>query len=63
MELIKHTLGINVDKRRNGYFNLAYPIASLSDPAPPKCTKSVEFDPITYGPIKAIPEGFSTWDF
>jgi ubiquitin-activating enzyme E1 len=62
MELIKHTMGVKVENRRNSWVNLALPNALFSEPMPPLWVTSMEYDPIMMGPVKAIPDKFSTWD-
>jgi hypothetical protein len=47
---------------RNTFMNLAINVYSASEPAPPKRTKSVANDPISMGPVRALPEGFTRWD-
>ena len=34
----------------------------MSEPAEPKKTKSVAYDAVAMGPVKAVPEGFTRWD-
>jgi ubiquitin-activating enzyme E1 len=51
-----------VEEFKNAFVNLALPLWLLSEPLPPLQTKSKEYDPIIMGPVKAKPEGFTTWD-
>eukprot|EP00932_Pfiesteria_piscicida_P005170 SRR837773.1508.p1 GENE.SRR837773.1508~~SRR837773.1508.p1 ORF type:complete len:573 (-),score=102.74 SRR837773.1508:24-1721(-) len=51
-----------VDDFKNAFVNLALPLWLLSEPMPPLKTCSKEFDPIVQGPVRAKPEGFSSWD-
>ena len=51
-----------IEDFKNAFFNLALPMVVLSEPLPPSQTKSVDYDPIAAGPIRAKPEGFTTWD-
>eukprot|EP00478_Filoreta_tenera_P000592 GABV01000597.1.p1 GENE.GABV01000597.1~~GABV01000597.1.p1 ORF type:complete len:400 (-),score=152.82 GABV01000597.1:17-1132(-) len=63
LELYKLLLGLDVDKFKNSFCNLGISqMLNMAEPMEPKRTKSVDLDPVTYMPIKAIPEGFSTWD-
>jgi len=50
------------DDFKNAFVNLALPLWLLSEPLPPLQTKSKEYDPIIMGPVRAKPEGFTTWD-
>lgn len=47
---------------KNAFVNLGLPLFVLSEPLPPLQTKSVDYDPVAAGPVKAKPEGFTTWD-
>ena len=47
---------------RNTFMNLAINVYAMSEPAPPKRTTSVANDPISMGPVRALPEGFTRWD-
>merc|ERR1719221_863889 len=51
-----------VDEFKNGFVNLALPLWVMSEPLPPLQTKSKDHDPVIMGPVRAKPEGFSTWD-
>mmetsp|Transcript_100648 Transcript_100648/g.285194 ORF Transcript_100648/g.285194 Transcript_100648/m.285194 type:complete len:1034 (-) Transcript_100648:329-3430(-) len=51
-----------VDDFKNAFVNLALPLWVMSEPLPPFQTKSKEYDPVIMGPVRARPEGFSTWD-
>lgn len=54
--------GAPVERLRNTFMNLAINAYQSSEPAPPKRTKSVAMDPISMGPVKAMPEGFTRWE-
>jgi ubiquitin-activating enzyme E1 len=62
VELYKRALEFDVDKFRNCFINLALPLFVFSEPMPPNRIKSKDYDPISMGPVKAYPEGFTTWD-
>ena len=47
---------------RNSFVNLALPVWILSEPLPPIKTTSKDMDPITGGPLRAKPEGFTPWE-
>jgi len=47
---------------KNAFVNLALPLWVLSEPMPPKKTCSKDHDPIIMGPVRAKPEGFTSWD-
>jgi len=51
-----------VEDFKNAFVTLALPLWVLSEPLPPLKTVSKEHDPIVMGPVKARPEGFTTWD-
>jgi Ubiquitin fold domain len=62
IEFYKTLFAAPVEKLRNTFMNLAINAYQSSEPAPPKRTKSVAMDPISMGPVKALPEGFTRWD-
>jgi len=51
-----------VEMFKNAFVNLALPLWLMSEPLPPMQTKSKDHDPIIMGPVRAKPEGFTTWD-
>ena len=51
-----------IDDFKNAFVSLALPLWVLSEPLPPVKTTSKEHDPIVMGPVKARPEGFTSWD-
>jgi ubiquitin-activating enzyme E1 len=51
-----------VEDFKNAFVNLALPLWVMSEPLPPLKTNSKDHDPIIMGPVKAKPEGFTTWD-
>ncbi|OMJ80020.1 hypothetical protein SteCoe_19844 [Stentor coeruleus] len=62
VELYKLHIHADIEKFRNIFVNLGVNIIVMSEPQPPMRTKSKDYDPIVMGPIKAYPEGFSTWE-
>lgn len=61
VELYKLHIHDDIEKFRNTFVNLGVSLIVMSEPQPPLCTKSKDYDPIVMGPVKAYPEGFSTW--
>lgn len=47
---------------KNAFVNLALPLWVMSEPLPPLKSTSRDHDPIVMGPVKAKPEGFTSWD-
>lgn len=62
VELYKLMFETDVEKYKNTFANLGINIILFSEPLPPVKTKSKDYDPIVMGPVKAYPEGFSTWE-
>jgi len=62
LEIYKLLQTDDVEKFKNGFINLALPLWVFSEPLPPVQKKSVEYDPICAGPVRAKPEGFTSWD-
>lgn len=52
----------SIEQLRNSFVNTAVNVYSASEPGPPKRTRTVKFDPVAGGPVRAQPEGFSRWD-
>ena len=61
VELYKLHIHSDIEKFRNSFVNLGVSLIVMSEPQTPICTKSKDYDPIVMGPVKAYPEGFSTW--
>jgi len=51
-----------VEDFKNAFVNLALPLWVMSEPLPPMKTTSKEHDPVIMGPVRARPEGFTSWD-
>lgn len=51
-----------IDHYKSAFVSLAGPQFILSEPGASKRTRSSDYDPIALGPVKARPEGFTTWD-
>merc|ERR550537_954178 len=51
-----------VEEFKNAFVNLALPLWVMSEPLPPLKTLSKDYDPVIMGPVRAKPEGFTTWD-
>lgn len=47
---------------KNAFTNTALPLLLFSEPLPPQKTVDKDYDEIMKGPIKAIPNGFTSWD-
>jgi ubiquitin-activating enzyme E1 len=62
LELLKAVRGAGAAAARNAFMNLAINVYARSEPAPPTKTLSVANDPISMGPVRALPEGFTRWD-
>jgi len=62
IEIYKLAQGLELEKFRNGFVNLALPLWVYSEPMPPITIKSKDYDPVISGPINAYPESFTSWD-
>lgn len=62
IELYKTIAGRALEAMRNSFLNLAVNVYSMGEPGAPKKMKSVAYDPISMGPVRAYPEGFTRWD-
>jgi len=62
VEMYKVLKGADCNGTLNSYVNLAVNVYSMANPQPPKKNCSKDFDPVSRGPVKAVPEGFSSWD-
>ncbi|CAA9991047.1 ubiquitin-activating enzyme E1, putative [Plasmodium knowlesi strain H] len=47
---------------KNAFINTALPLILFSEPMPPIKMRDKEYDDLMKGPIKAIPNGFTSWD-
>lgn len=63
-ELLKVATAENrpLEHYKSGFANLALPLWVLSEPYPPRKNCAVEYDPIIGGPVRAKPDGFTSWD-
>ena len=52
----------DIEYYKNSFFNLALPLILFMEPLPVLKNTSKEYDPIQFGPIKAVPEGFTVYD-
>ena len=62
IELYKTVAKNVIEAMRNSFLNLAVNVYSMGEPLPPRRNRSVENDPVSLGPVRAYPEGFSRWD-
>jgi ubiquitin-activating enzyme E1 len=62
IELYKTVAKRAVEAMRNSFLNLAVNVYSMGEPGAPKRVKSVAYDPVSMGPVRAYPEGFTRWD-
>jgi ubiquitin-activating enzyme E1 len=62
IELLKTLRNPKIEAFRNSYLSLAVNVYSMSEPMTPKKTVTKKYDPITMGPVRAQPEGFTPWD-
>lgn len=62
VEIYKFAQGLNdIEVFKNSFINLALPMFLFSEPDEIKKKKSVDFDPIMCGPVKAIPENYTNY--
>eukprot|EP00358_Blepharisma_japonicum_P001613 CAMPEP_0202954736 /NCGR_PEP_ID=MMETSP1395-20130829/51087_1 /ASSEMBLY_ACC=CAM_ASM_000871 /TAXON_ID=5961 /ORGANISM="Blepharisma japonicum, Strain Stock R1072" /LENGTH=209 /DNA_ID=CAMNT_0049670515 /DNA_START=960 /DNA_END=1586 /DNA_ORIENTATION=- len=61
-EFIKYALGLELEKMRECFMNLAINSMSFPEPQPPIVINSVEYDEILEAPKKAYNDGFTKWD-
>uniref|UniRef100_A0A8C9LJP4 Ubiquitin-activating enzyme E1 C-terminal domain-containing protein n=1 Tax=Piliocolobus tephrosceles TaxID=591936 RepID=A0A8C9LJP4_9PRIM len=47
---------------KNAFINTSLPLFIFSEPMPPIKMRDKEYDELMKGPIKAIPNGFTSWD-
>lgn len=62
IEILKFIMKKPLSNMKNSFMNLALPLWIFSEPEPPIKAKDKDYDPILMGPVKAIPDGFTTWD-
>ena len=63
MELYKYAQGFtDIEKFKNSFINLALPLFLFSEPDEVKKITSKEYDPIMFGPVKAIPDPYTIYD-
>lgn len=63
MELYKFTQKFDkIEDYRNSFINLAIPLFVFTEPIEATKAKDCDMDPIMFGPIKAIPHGWTVWD-
>jgi ubiquitin-activating enzyme E1 len=61
-ELYKVVQGFeDIETYKNAFVNLALPLFVFTEPATPIKIKTKEFDPIMQGKVKAIPEGYISY--
>ncbi|UKJ90616.2 ubiquitin-activating enzyme E1 [Theileria orientalis] len=53
---------LKIENFRNAFACLATPIWLQSEPLPPTPTKDKEYDPVTCGPVRALPKDFTIWN-
>jgi len=61
-EYIKFVLEKDVKEVRNLFANLGLPLWLFSETYPPTKNVDKEYDVVAMGPVKAIPNGWTTWD-
>ncbi|KAL4459504.1 hypothetical protein ABPG74_018117 [Tetrahymena malaccensis] len=63
IEIIKFIMQKPISAMRNSFMNLALPLWVFCDPVEPFKNNDTEYDLEYLGPVKAIPKGFTKWDF
>ncbi|XP_952025.1 ubiquitin-activating enzyme E1, putative [Theileria annulata] len=53
---------LKISHFRNAFACLATPIWLQSEPLPPIPTKDKDYDPVTCGPVRALPPNFTVWN-
>lgn len=62
IEIIKYIEKKPLGAMRNLFSNLALPLWLFSEPNQPNHVVDKDYDPISLGPVKAIPPNHTSWD-
>ncbi|XP_026190766.1 ubiquitin-activating enzyme E1 2 [Cyclospora cayetanensis] len=54
--------GRKLEDYKNAFINLALPLWLFSEPMPPLKSVDKDYEPVTGGPVRAKPQGFTCWD-